>query len=160
MPLIRTIKKSSVIGLLSILLFACGGGGNGGDNTPQPPQQSGVAKAYLAEVLAVMQENAITRYDTDWGALETEVNQIVIDAISISDTYPAITRALELINTNHSFLNILQGVVHDVHSPSLGSDRSRVHRLCRRDRVGQHERRLELDDGSSQGLQVEQWARS
>lgn len=111
MQVITALKMSSAAILLSSVLFACGGGGSGGDNTPQPPQQSGIAKAYLNEVITIMRDNAITRYDTDWGALETEVNQIAINATTISQTYPAITRALELINTNHSFLNSPSGAL-------------------------------------------------
>lgn len=107
-----TAKKVIFIVVLGAMLSACGGGGNSsGDNTPPPPQPSALAQAYLSEALTIMRDNAVTRYDVDWGALETEVNQIAINANTIADTYPAITRALELINTNHSFLNSPTGTL-------------------------------------------------
>ena len=107
----HSFKNAIFIGLFCSVLSACGGGGDGGSNNPTPPQQSPLAQAYLSEVLTIMRENAITRYDVDWGALETEVNQIASNATTISATYPAINRALELINTNHSFLNSPNGTL-------------------------------------------------
>lgn len=93
--------------LLSLTLFACGGG----SDSESPAEQDRAAKAYLSEVLSVMRENAVTKYEVDWGVLETEVNQLAANATSISETYPAITRALQLIDTNHSFLNSPSGTL-------------------------------------------------
>jgi hypothetical protein len=92
-----------------ICLFSCGGGG-GSSNSPEnnaAGQQE--AQAFLSQIISIMRTNALTRNDVDFGNLETEVNQLAADANSISDTYPAVTRALELLNTNHSFLNSPSG---------------------------------------------------
>jgi len=78
----------------ALLLRACGGGSSNDKNTAEPPNQSASAKAYVAEILTIMQNNAVTRYIVDWGNLESEVNQLAANAQSIADTYPAITRAL------------------------------------------------------------------
>lgn len=94
--------------LCSVMLFACGGGGS---NDIDPVEQEREARAYLSQVLTIMRENALTRNEVDWGSLETEVNQLAVNAKSIRDTYPAITRALQLINTNHSFLADASGNV-------------------------------------------------
>ena len=56
-----------------------------------------------------MKEHVVTRYEVDWGNLESEVNALSINANSIKNTYPAILKALELIETNHSFLNSPSG---------------------------------------------------
>lgn len=61
-------------------------------------------EAYLNEILSVMRANALTRNDVDWENLRDEVDRIASGAESIRDTYPAITRALVLLNTNHSLL--------------------------------------------------------
>lgn len=99
-------KIISII-LTALLLSACGGGGGGGGNTDQseaPPQQSQAAKNYVAAFIAILREHALTRYETDWPALESEVNNLAKNATTIPDTYPALTRALELIKTNHSLI--------------------------------------------------------
>lgn len=98
-------------GLICCFCFlSCGGSGNSSApaSTPQPTQ-SAIARQYLSEVLTILQDNAVTRNSVDWGNLEAEVNAIAANAQSISDTYPAITRALELIDTNHSFLLAADG---------------------------------------------------
>lgn len=97
---LRSVKWF-VCSLCLLALFSCGGGGS---DDIDPAAREREARAYLSQVLSIMRNNAVTRNDVDWGSLETEVNQLAVNAQSIRDTYPAITRALELINTNHSFL--------------------------------------------------------
>ncbi len=102
-----TAPKKIILPLILFMLSACGGGSS--DRSEESPEQSAVAKAYVAEVLTIMRNNVVTRYDIDWGNLESEVNQLAANAKTIPETYPAITRALELIETNHSFLNASSG---------------------------------------------------
>ena len=93
---------------LSFTLSSCGGGGS--DNKESnSPESSQIAKDYLSEILQVMKEHTITRYDVDWGNLETEVSILSANAKSIKETYPAITKALKLLNTNHSSLYSASG---------------------------------------------------
>ena len=56
-----------------------------------------------------MQANIVTRNEIDWGDLESQVDEIAKNATSIQQTMPAITKALELINTNHSFIASASG---------------------------------------------------
>lgn len=106
----KGLFNTTVLGLCCFSLWSCGGGGSSPEpKSPQPSGQSLLAQQYVTEVLTVLQNNAITRNSVDWGNLETEVNALAANAQSISDTYPAITRALELIDTNHSFLNAADG---------------------------------------------------
>jgi hypothetical protein len=93
----------------SLSLASCGGGSSSGSPSLSEPRQSLAARQYLAEFLDIIQSNALTRNSVDWGHLISEINALAADAQSIEDTYPAITRALELIGTNHSFLNAADG---------------------------------------------------
>lgn len=110
---LTAFKKTSYV-VVTFLLMSCGGGGGGSQtNNPTPPQtppgNSTQAQAFVDEVLSIMRANALTRYDVDWGNIETEVQELAANATTIAQTYPAITRALELIGTNHSLLLSSQG---------------------------------------------------
>ena len=104
--LFRVALISAVLALAS-----CGGGGSGSNTPPidSPPSASNIAQDYLDEIISLMRENAVTRDTVDWGNLESEVKEIAVNATSIRQTYPAITRALELAGANHSFLNSPSG---------------------------------------------------
>lgn len=97
------VLKFISVSFICLTLTACGGGG-ASESNGQSQSQAIAAQNYVAEVLNIMRNNALTRNEVDWGRIESEVNQLAINAERISETYPAITRALELINTNHSFL--------------------------------------------------------
>lgn len=105
------MKKVIILTLLSASLISCGGSGSKQNNNPseQNPsstaqQQKQIAQDYVAEILQIMKDNVITKYDVDWGQLETEVNALAANASNIEETYPALTTALRLLNTNHSLL--------------------------------------------------------
>jgi carboxyl-terminal processing protease len=87
------------------------------DNTESdPPEQSSLAKNYLSEVLNIMRKNSVTRNNVDWGNIESEVNTLAANVNTIKDTFPAITKALELIGTHHSFLRSSSGDLLAYHS--------------------------------------------
>ncbi|MEL6969429.1 MAG: S41 family peptidase [Bacteroidota bacterium] len=90
---------ASLFILLIILLSAC-----------EPPEQeqptqthSNLAKNYLNEVLDIMEENSINRYNIDWSDFRSTVFSVTDGAVTIEDTYPGIEKALELLADNHSF---------------------------------------------------------
>ena len=103
------IKYISII-CLSLSLISCGSGNK------KTVSQSSLAKNYISEVLNIMRENVVTRYNVDWGNLESEVNTLAANVSSIKDTYPVITKALELLGTNHSFLRFSSGDFVAYHS--------------------------------------------
>jgi hypothetical protein len=104
------MKKPLSILLLSVSLASCGGSGDGGKKTdPVLKEQSTVVKKYVSDVLKIMRDNVITKNDVDWGNLEAEVSSLSASASKINETYPAITKALELLGTNHSFLSSPSG---------------------------------------------------
>jgi carboxyl-terminal processing protease len=51
----------------------------------------------------MMEKNSLNRYTLDWMASWEKVLNIADGARLISDTYPAIRRALTLLGDNHSF---------------------------------------------------------
>lgn len=96
--------------LTCFFLSSCGGGSSDSGNSsppvqPAPTPQESAGQTYLNQVIDIMRANAVTRNQVNWTNLESEVNQLASGIETISQSYPAITRALELINTNHSFLN-------------------------------------------------------
>ncbi len=60
-------------------------------------------KRYLSDIITTMQNNSVNRKIIDWNAFRTEVMSLADDAQTIPDATPAILRALELLNDNHSF---------------------------------------------------------
>jgi len=105
------MKKAISIMLLTFTLFSCGGGGESDNKESNSQDQSLIAKNYVSDILNIMQEHAITKYEVDWGNLEAEVNALAANAKNIKETYPAITKALELLNTNHSSLYSATGEI-------------------------------------------------
>jgi len=88
--------------LISFTLFSCGDdrGETRDKNSPKYIE----AQNYVNEILLIMKEHAITRDEVDWGNLESEVTAIAAKAYTIKETYAAVTKALELLGTSHSFL--------------------------------------------------------
>ncbi len=102
-------NKSLILNLLiivSLIFFSTGCGGGGGNSEDS---NETIAQAYVEEVLLIMRENAVTRYEVDWQALEAEVWSLASGAQTIQDTYSALHRALELLGTNHSFIITTRG---------------------------------------------------
>lgn len=63
---------------------------------------SPAARAYLVEVVGIMEGNSVNRKTIDWTAFRSQVLQAAGVAQTISDTYPAIRVALTLLQDNHS----------------------------------------------------------
>ena len=72
------------------------------------------ARAYLDQVLDVMQNNSINRFTIDWDSFRESVFEAAIDAQAIADTYPAIRVALTLLGDGHSFFRTPTGTVISV----------------------------------------------
>lgn len=99
------LKKFSLV-LISLLSFTgCGGGSD--DHTDQSVE----AKEFVEEIVQIMRENAITRYEVDWMELENAVFSLADQANNILETRPAIQEALRRLNTNHSFVTHPNGLV-------------------------------------------------
>ncbi|MEO0873293.1 MAG: S41 family peptidase [Bacteroidota bacterium] len=100
----KTLRLFALLPVFFVLLFsACS------DSVePQEPAvpivgHSTVATNYLNEVLDIMEENSINRYNIDWSDFRATVFAVTDGAITIEDTYPGIEKALELLADNHSF---------------------------------------------------------
>ncbi len=93
----RTLKnKFAALCLLAILFISCQ------KEDATPVQISPQAKAYLEEVLNIMQMNSINKYIIDWASFRHEVFNTAAEAQTIGDTYRAITKALIMLSDNHS----------------------------------------------------------
>jgi carboxyl-terminal processing protease len=106
----RTLKFAGWLVLLaSIGAVACGGGrGSPAEPTGAPSEQ---ARAYLEELIGLMQAHSINRLTIDWSAFRTNVFARAAGAQSILDTYPAIRAALDALGDGHSLYYASTGTV-------------------------------------------------
>jgi len=71
--------------------------------TPTPPAElAAPARAYLEEVISLMQTNSVRRQSIDWTAFRSSVFAAAGSAQTVSQTYPAITKALTLLGDGHT----------------------------------------------------------
>jgi carboxyl-terminal processing protease len=97
----RTARFAGWLVLLAgIGAAACGGGRPSPAEPSGPP--SGVGRAYLDELIGLMQAHSINRLTIDWSAFRTKVYARAAGAQSIADTYPAIQVALDALGDGHS----------------------------------------------------------
>jgi hypothetical protein len=99
------------IALAAVLgVTACGGS----STSPSPPPASGmaeVARAYLEELLTLMQANSINRLTIDWSSFRATVFNQAANAQSIFQTQPAIRTAINLLGDGHSSYRDAAGVL-------------------------------------------------
>ncbi len=93
--------------LISFTLFSCGT--DKGETRDKNSTEYQQAQNYVNEIVQIMKEHAITRDEVDWGNLESEVSAMAAKAYTIKETYAAVTKALELLGTSHSFLTTDSG---------------------------------------------------
>jgi carboxyl-terminal processing protease len=94
----QTPTRRAVALFFALAASACGGG------RPQPTQPSEMstqARAYLNEVIGLMQAHSINRLTVDWNNLRTTVFREAPNAQIPADTYPAIRLAFTLIGDVH-----------------------------------------------------------
>jgi hypothetical protein len=98
----RTAKSAGwLVLLVSIGTSACGGGRRSpAEPTTGAPSEQ--ARAYLDELIGLMQTHSINRLTIDWSAFRTQVFARAAGAQSIPDTYPAIQVALDALGDGHS----------------------------------------------------------
>jgi hypothetical protein len=83
--------------------------------TPTAPTViSALARAYLEELVGIMQASSINRLTIDWNDFRTSVFNRAGAAQYIPDTYPAITFALGLLGDGHSSFRTPNGSVLSV----------------------------------------------
>ena len=66
------------------------------------------ARNYLQNALDILKQNSINRARLDWPAIQQSALDVAAEAQIRSDVYPAIRRALELLEDDHSFLKHLR----------------------------------------------------
>ncbi|MEP6621925.1 MAG: S41 family peptidase [bacterium] len=106
--------KSRQLALAGLVLWAtgCGGSADGGTGpTATPTEISATARAYLNEVIGVMQTNSIRRLTIDWPKLRTDVFTQAGAAQYTNETYPAIRTALARLGDGHSSYTAANGTV-------------------------------------------------
>jgi hypothetical protein len=63
------------------------------------------ALAYLNEALDYIEANSVLRDRIDWPTLRQQAVDLVADAQTVQDTYPAIEFTLQRLGDNHSFFH-------------------------------------------------------
>jgi carboxyl-terminal processing protease len=108
----RRLAWSTLVLAATLGISACGA--NPG-STPPPTQPTGAispqARAYLDEVLGLMQAHAMNRLTIDWSTLRTTALAQAPAAQTVADTYPAITTAVRLLGESHSSFQTPTGFV-------------------------------------------------
>jgi C-terminal processing protease CtpA/Prc len=88
--------------IVALILGSCGGNAVGPTAIQSTAEISPAAKAYLDELVNVMQANSVNRKAIDWSSFRAQVLQAARSAQSIPETYDAITLALQLLGDRHS----------------------------------------------------------
>jgi len=86
--------------MIVAVLAACGGGSR--PSPVQPTEISDQARAYLNEVLGLMQTHSINRLLIDWTNFRATIFSQAGNAQIIAQTYPAIRSAISLLGDGHS----------------------------------------------------------
>jgi hypothetical protein len=90
------MKPSRQRALAGLILWAAACGGDSGTEPTRPPPATGIsaaARAYLDEVVGVMQTNSMHRLTIDWTSFRTDVVAAAGAAQSVSQTFPGIRTA-------------------------------------------------------------------
>ncbi|WP_298902836.1 S41 family peptidase [uncultured Psychroserpens sp.] len=117
------MSKIRVCFLLIAVMFSCSdneitaGATGTSAETDNTNNISLVARNYLNEVIAVMQNNSINKYTVDWNQLRHEAfGELDVNAQTIEDTYPGISKAIALLGDNHSLFITSTGSYINPHS--------------------------------------------
>lgn len=98
--------------LCSIFILLLFIGCSNDDSEPfADPNISRVSLNYLNGIIDVMETNSINRGNINWSDFRASVFEIAGPAQTIEETYPAILKALELLEDNHSFLRTAEGEI-------------------------------------------------
>lgn len=110
MDLMKPSRERALAGLL-LWATACGGDAvtEPPKAPPQPTEISAAARAYLDEVIGVMQNNSMHRLTIDWTAFRTGVFAAAGAAQSVSRAVPGISTALGLLGDGHSSYRAADG---------------------------------------------------
>ena len=106
----RSLALTATLALIAMCV-AAGCGGEGGPSAPAAPSGtlSPVARAYLDELIALMESHSVNRLKIDWSSFRTSVMTAAGAAQSVQQTLPAIQTALTLLGDGHSFYRPLKG---------------------------------------------------
>ncbi len=99
----RSISSTlkSVVFLGSLLLFLIMGCHSG----KTTHNLSAESKAYLDEVLELLQTKSVNRNKIDWDAFTSDVQHFARNSQTVKDVYPAVRYAITKLGDNHSYFN-------------------------------------------------------
>jgi hypothetical protein len=99
----RSSAWSTLAFVAALVTSACGGEGTPTQPTTQPAgAASERARAYLDELIGLMQAHSINRLTIDWNDFRTKVFAEAPGAQTVAQTYPAIRLAIRLLGDGHS----------------------------------------------------------
>src|SRR5262245_17813919 len=91
--------------------LAAGSCSGGRPQPTQPTEMSAQARAYLNELIGLMQEHSINRLTIDWNNFRSTVFAEAGAAQIPADTYPAIQLAFRLLGDGHGTYRAANGFV-------------------------------------------------
>lgn len=91
----------NTLALLLLAILFCTSCKKESDN---PYAFSAEAKAYLDEVVDLMEEGSVRKYEIDWKDFRDQAYKAASPANTIEQTYPGIKHALHLLGDEHSYL--------------------------------------------------------
>lgn len=105
------MKRAQRCALAALMLWAtaCGGSATEPPIGGPPTEISPAARAYLDEVIGVMQSGSSRRLAIDWASFRAAVFATAGPAQSVSQTFPGITKALALLGDGHSSYRAANG---------------------------------------------------
>ena len=102
---------SGLVLVVALGTNACGGGNSPASPTPPADTMSPQARAYLEQMLGLMQANSINRLKIDWTSFRATVFAQAPTAQVVASTYPAIRGAITLLGDGHSSFSDPTGFV-------------------------------------------------
>lgn len=95
------------VGVLLLLLL---GGAACADSAPAAPDPEAAPRAFLEQIVDIMEERSYRRYEIDWTMLRDSVLSVGAGAQALDQTMPAVAVALTLLADNHSWFRRPNGM--------------------------------------------------
>jgi carboxyl-terminal processing protease len=107
------LMKTIFLFIVAILTFSC---------KPTETAMSREARAYIDEVVNIMQQHSVKKNTINWKDFRQKVYKRAGHALTVADTYPAIHYAITLLGDSHSYFAPVSGEDEEAGSPPVLPD--------------------------------------